>query len=71
MLGDAQNVIVCNNEGRIKIRSYKMEDKYDDKSTILDIIANVTDGGKTSIKKRFKKYNMRTYRGDENENQDL
>ena len=71
MLGDAQNVIVCCNEGKIKIRSYKMEEKLDDKTTILDVIANVTDGGKTSIKKRFKKYNMRTYRGDENENQDL
>lgn len=71
MLGDAQNIIVCSNEGKIKIRSYRMEDKYDDRSTILDVIANVTDGGKTSIKKRFKKYNMRTYRGDENENQDL
>lgn len=71
MLGDAQNVIVCSNEGKIKIRSYKMEEKLDDKTTILDVIANVTDGGKTSIKKRFKKYNMRTYRGDENGNQDL
>lgn len=71
MLGDAQNIIVCSNEGKIKIRSYKMEEKLDDKTTILDVIANVTDGGKTSIKKRFKKYNMRTYRGDENENQDL
>lgn len=71
MLGDAQNVIVCSNDGKIKIQSYKMEDRYDDKNTILDVIANVTDGGKTSIKKRFKKYNMRSYRGDENENQDL
>lgn len=71
MLGDAQNVIVCSNEGKIKIRSYKLEDKFDEKNTILDVIANVTDGGKTSIKKRFKKYNMRTYRGEDNENQDL
>lgn len=72
MLGDAQNVIVCTNEeGKIKIRSYKLEDKFDDKNTILDVIANITDGGKASIKKRFKKYNMRTYRGDENENQDF
>ena len=71
MLGDAQNVIVCSNDGKIKIRSYKMEDRYDEQNTILDVIANVTDGGKTSIKKRFKKYNMRSYRGDEHENQDL
>lgn len=69
MLGDAQNVIVCKNDGKITIRSFKMEDRYNDDETILDVIANVTDGGKTSIKKRFKKYNMRSYRGDENETQ--
>ena len=44
-----------------------MEDNYDSKNSILDIIAEITDGGKTSIKKRFKKYNMKSYREENNE----
>ena len=63
MLGDAQAIIYCkNNGGVINIESYKMEDRYDEKTTILDIIAEVTDGGKSSVKKRFKKYNLKSYR---------
>ncbi len=62
MLGDAQNVIVCNNiDGKIKIRSAPLEGKLENKS-ILDQIAELTDGGKPSIKKRVKKYNLKSYR---------
>lgn len=68
MLGDAQNIIVCSNEDKIKIKSFKMEDCYDDGRSILDIIASITDGGKQSIKKRFKKYNMKSYKGGNDEN---
>ncbi|MCR5349376.1 MAG: hypothetical protein K6E20_00135 [Acholeplasmatales bacterium] len=63
MLGDAQNIVYCINDGnRINIKSYKMEDSFDAKNTILDVIADVTDGGKSSVKKRFKKYNLKSYR---------
>lgn len=62
ILGDAQNVIVCNNmDGKIKIRSAPLEGKMENKS-ILDQIAELTDGGKPSIKKRVKKYNLKSYR---------
>lgn len=68
VLGDAQCIIVCSNDkSKINIKSYKMEDNYDSKNSILDIIAEITDGGKTSIKKRFKKYNMKSYREENNE----
>ena len=62
MLGDAQNIILCKNEdGKIKIRSNKLEGKIDDKS-VVDHIAEITDGGKSSIKKRVKKYNLKHFR---------
>lgn len=68
MLADAQNVIVCKNiDGKIIIRNSSMEGKIDNDSTI-DLIANITDGGKSSIKKRVKKYNLKTYRSNENDN---
>lgn len=64
ILGDAQNVIVCcNNKGKIVIRSAPLEGRIDEKS-ILDQVADLTDGGKPSIKKRIKKYNLKSYRGD-------
>ena len=60
MLADAQNVIVCKNEnGRIIIRSAALEDKIENKR-ILDFVAEITDGGKQSIKKRVKKYDLKT-----------
>lgn len=63
MLGDAQTIVYCCNEGdKIVIKSYKMEDQLDSDNSILDVIANVTDGGKASVKKRFKKYNLKNYR---------
>ena len=68
MLGDAQCIIVCTNDkSKINIKSYKMEDDFDSKHSILDVIAEITDGGKPSIKKRFKKYNMKSYREEKNE----
>lgn len=68
MLGDAQNVIVCkNNEENIIIRNAPLEGKLDNTS-IVDIVAKLTDGGKTAIKKRFKKYNLKKYRGEEDDN---
>ncbi len=68
MLADAQNVIVCKNiDGKIVIRNSSMEGKIDNDSTI-DLIAKITDGGKSSIKKRVKKYNLKTYRSFENDN---
>lgn len=33
----------------------------------LDIIADITDGGKKSIRKRFKKYNIKTYKEEQDE----
>lgn len=62
MLGDAQNVVLCRNEkGKIIIRSDRLEGKIDNKS-IVDYIADITDGGKRSIKKRVKKYNLKNFR---------
>lgn len=67
ILADAENLIYCKSNGeKIYIRSNCMENKIDDKSC-LDIIAEITDGGKKSIKKRFKKYNIKTYKEDKNE----
>jgi len=62
MLGDAQNIILCENDCNVlKIRSNKLEEKHNDKS-IVDYIAEITDGGKSSIKKRVKKYNLKKFR---------
>jgi len=62
MLGDAQNVVLCRNEdGKIIIRSNRLEGKIDNKN-IVDYIAEITDGGKRSIKKRVKKYNLKNFR---------
>ena len=68
MLGDAQNVIVCKNVGGIiTIKNAALEEQIDGKD-VVDIVAKLTDGGKTAIKKRFKKYNLKKYRGDEDDN---
>lgn len=64
MLGDAQNVIMCrNDENYITIRSNPLEGEIDG-TKVVDHIAETTDGGKASVKKRFKKYHLRSYRGD-------
>lgn len=62
MLGDAQNVIVCKNEGgNIIIKSAPLEDSLGEKR-VLDYIAEITDGGKPSIRKRVKKYDLKKYK---------
>lgn len=62
MLGDAQTIIVCRNErNRIEIRSDRLEGSINSKK-VVDHIAELTDGGKVSIKKRVKKYNLRKFR---------
>lgn len=62
MLGDAQNIILCvNKNGKISISSHKLEEEHDGKP-ITDWIAQLTDGGKPSIKKRFKKYHIKDFR---------
>ena len=63
MLGDAQNLIICENDGeKLYINSATLESEIKGKKT-LDWIAELTDGGKPSIKKRVKKYNFRSYKG--------
>lgn len=62
MLGDAQNLIICENDGeKLYINSATLESEIKNKKT-LDWIAELTDGGKPSIKKRVKKYNFRSYK---------
>lgn len=62
MMADAQNIILCQNDGnKIIISSAPLEGKFGDKST-LDVIAEITDGGKASIKKRVKKYNLKKFK---------
>lgn len=62
MMADAQNIVYCENvDGRISIRSAPLEGVIGDKS-VLDLVATITDGGKSSIKKRVKKYNLKKYK---------
>jgi len=61
MMGDAQQIIYCENaKGKICIRSAPLEGEIDGKP-VLDLIASITDGGKPSIKKRVKKYNLKKF----------
>ena len=65
MLGDAQNVIMCtNSENKISIASSPLEGDINGRN-VVDLIAEVTDGGKSSIKKRVKKYNLKDFREPE------
>jgi len=65
MLGDAQNVIVCRNEDKfMTIRSNPLEGEIGNLD-VVDVIAATTDGGKSSIKKRVKKYNLKRFRGED------
>lgn len=62
MLADAQNIILCESCGKkIRITSAPLEGSIKGVS-VLDIIANKTDGGKSSIKKRVKKYNIKSFK---------
>ena len=61
MLADAQNIVLCkNNNNKLIIRSGALEGKVDGKY-MVDYIAEITDGGKSSIKKRVKKYNLKKF----------
>lgn len=63
MLGDAQNIIMCrNNDKNITIRSNPLEGTIDGEE-VVDLVAETTDGGKASVKKRVKKYNLKKFRG--------
>lgn len=63
MLGDAQNIVMCRNEGKvITIKSDPLEGSIDGED-VVDLIAETTDGGKISVKKRVKKYNLKKFRG--------
>jgi hypothetical protein len=65
MLGDAQNVVMCRNEDKfITIRSGLLEGSIGGRD-VVDLIASTTDGGKVSIKKRVKKYNLKRFRGED------
>lgn len=65
MLGDAQNVIVCRSKDKfMTIRSSPLEGEIEDVD-VVDVIAATTDGGKASIKKRVKKYNLKRFRGSD------
>ncbi len=65
MLGDAQNVLLCRaKDDKIVIRSAELEGEIEGKA-IVDYIASITDGGKASIKKRVKKYNLKKFRGED------
>lgn len=67
MLGDAQNVIMCKNiDNKIRIRANPLEGRIGGIS-VIDLVANVTDGGKSSIRKRVKKYNLKDFRSSEDE----
>lgn len=61
MLADAQNIVLCQNvDNKIKIVSSRLEGKIENKN-VLDYIVEITDGGKPSIKKRVKKYNLKHF----------
>lgn len=62
MLADAQNIVLCKNvENKIYIESNRLEGVINGKN-VLDYIAEITDGGKPSIKKRVKKYNLKHFK---------
>jgi hypothetical protein len=62
MLADAQNIVLCRNDenNKLIITSSPLEGKIDGKY-VVDYIAEITDGGKSSIKKRVKKYNLKKF----------
>ena len=61
MMADAQTIVLCRNNGKqIIIRSASLEGEIEGEK-VLDLIADQTDGGKASIKKRVKKYNLKKF----------
>lgn len=62
MMADAQTIVYCKNENdKIVIKSAPLEGSIDN-VPVLDLVAKITDGGKPSIKKRVKKYNLKKFR---------
>lgn len=65
MIGDAQTIILCeNNHGKINISSAPLESEIGEKK-VVDLIAEITDGGKSSIRKRVKKYDLKKFTNQE------
>lgn len=64
MLGDAQTIVLCEGNEKIDIKSECLEGSISEKS-IVDHIADITDGGKPAIKKRVKKYNLKSFKEGE------
>lgn len=65
ILADAQTVVLCKQDdgGKVIIRSAPLEGElYGER--MLDWIAEITDGGKPSVQKRFRKYNFRHFEGE-------
>jgi predicted ATP-dependent endonuclease of OLD family len=61
MIGDSQNIILCRNQDdKIVIKSAPLDGEIDN-TKIVDYIVSITDGGKQSVKKRFKKYNLKNF----------
>ena len=61
MMADAQTIVLCKNDGKkITIQSSSLEGEIGGEK-VLDLIADQTDGGKASIKKRVKKYNLKKF----------
>ncbi|MEO9473897.1 MAG: hypothetical protein ABJG41_00110 [Cyclobacteriaceae bacterium] len=61
MLADAQSIILCRNKNnKLIIKSSRLEGEIDGVA-VVDHIAEITDGGKSSIKKRVKKYNLKKF----------
>ncbi|MBU5405192.1 hypothetical protein KQI08_04560 [Paraeggerthella hongkongensis] len=61
MMADAQTVVLCRSEGgKLIVRSAPLEGVIEGKRA-LDWIADITDGGKQSVQKRFRKYNFRKF----------
>lgn len=61
MLADAQNIVLCRNvNNKLVITSNPLEGEING-IPVVDHIAKITDGGKPSIKKRVKKYNLKKF----------
>ena len=61
MMADAQTIVYCQNKSsKITIKSAAMEGEIDSQK-VVDLIAKITDGGKASIKKRVKKYDLKRF----------
>lgn len=61
MMADAQTIVYCQNKcSKIAIKSAAMEGEIGTQK-VVDLIAKITDGGKASIKKRVKKYDLKRF----------